>query len=644
MIVKNQEAMLGRCLNSIRDWVDEIIVVDTGSTDRTVQIAESFGAKVSHQPWEGDFSKHRNYSIDKATCDWVFIIDADEEVCADDVPVLMRLLADGRQQVISINVINVYGESENRTVFLPSPRFFRRELGLRYEGIVHNQLSLPDDLSITRAGVRLKHFGYDLSPEKLRNKKQRSRRLLEKQLEQDPDNAFALFNYAQLLRSDEGGFPVENAPAIIRSAGRAVELTSPDNLKERHIHLMALDQLAWAHFYLKESQTALQYCLRALRHKSDYLDPLLLLGHIYQQKREYGKAVQAYRDYLEAQASYNPTLETDNIILMHVDSRLSAYYSLGVVARLMNDTEGTKRWLLKVLELDPAFLATNGLLGEVYLQEDNLTEAESHLLKQMEAGLDAGEAALLLGDLYDRQDDHAKAGEYYSKALEMEPKNVSVLTKVAGHLYAQGRDEQGSQLLQRAVGLAEDDPQAKTQIADALQRLGRHAEASEVYQSLVVNGQGGPETYNDLANCYYRLEEFARAEEYYRRALSFESVPVVAYRNQGLTLARLDKPDQAAAMLERYLELQPESQELFSVIGDQYFKLGQFTKAIKYYERHLLKQPGDTAVLYCLSDCYLELGHKDAAILGYQKVLAMDSQCAAARQRLLQLEEPVRNS
>ena len=71
MIVKNEEENLPRCLDSVRDVVDEIVIVDTGSTDRTVEIAESYGAKVFYHPWEGSFSKARNYSLKYATCDWI---------------------------------------------------------------------------------------------------------------------------------------------------------------------------------------------------------------------------------------------------------------------------------------------------------------------------------------------------------------------------------------------------------------------------------------------------------------------------------------------------------------------------------------------------------------------------------------------
>ena len=84
MIVRNEGWILSRCLASVRALVDEIIVVDTGSTDQTVEIAESFGARVYHATWENDFSKARNISLQHATKDWILVLDADEEIRTAD--------------------------------------------------------------------------------------------------------------------------------------------------------------------------------------------------------------------------------------------------------------------------------------------------------------------------------------------------------------------------------------------------------------------------------------------------------------------------------------------------------------------------------------------------------------------------------
>src|SRR4029077_17309854 len=91
MIVKDEEAMLPRCLTAVAEPVDELIVVDTGSTDRTVEIAESFGARVLHHAWTGDFSAARNVGLDAATGDWLLYLDADEVLAGGDGPLLREL-------------------------------------------------------------------------------------------------------------------------------------------------------------------------------------------------------------------------------------------------------------------------------------------------------------------------------------------------------------------------------------------------------------------------------------------------------------------------------------------------------------------------------------------------------------------------
>ncbi len=80
MIVKNEEKHLARCLSSVKDVADEIVIVDTGSTDKTIEIAESFSAKIFHFDWVNDFSAARNFALSKCTGDWILYLDADEEL------------------------------------------------------------------------------------------------------------------------------------------------------------------------------------------------------------------------------------------------------------------------------------------------------------------------------------------------------------------------------------------------------------------------------------------------------------------------------------------------------------------------------------------------------------------------------------
>src|SRR3990167_6711291 len=96
MIVKNEERYLDQCLNSVKDLADEIIIVDTGSTDRTKEIAKKFNAKIFDFKWTDDFSAARNESIKHATKDWILVLDADE-VLDEEGKKMIREIVDGKE-------------------------------------------------------------------------------------------------------------------------------------------------------------------------------------------------------------------------------------------------------------------------------------------------------------------------------------------------------------------------------------------------------------------------------------------------------------------------------------------------------------------------------------------------------------------
>ena len=116
MIVKNEADNLPRCLNSVANIVDEIIIVDTGSTDKTVEIAERYNARVYHHPWENSFSKARNYSLKYATCDWILYLDADEELSKEDAPRLKEIVKGNNYTVISFVIKNKFKDSTQESL------------------------------------------------------------------------------------------------------------------------------------------------------------------------------------------------------------------------------------------------------------------------------------------------------------------------------------------------------------------------------------------------------------------------------------------------------------------------------------------------------------------------------------------------
>ena len=587
LIVRDEEKLLPGCLDSIRSWADEIIVVDTGSNDKTVSIAMSYGAKIFNQQWEGDFSKHRNSSIEQATSDWVFIIDADERICEEDIPRLKELINSDQHSIISINVFNVYGQDEKMTTFLPSIRLFRRDLNLRYEGIVHNRLVFPQNASIVRANIRLKHLGYDLSPEQMRKKFERSHALLEKQLQKNPDDFFAMFNLAQLLRGAGKDKPDLFSAEIIRLAARAVTLTNPQELSSRNIHLMCLDQLGWAYFYKGDLKQALAFAQRALSHKPNYLDPLLLIGHIYTHSKEYDKARTAYQRFIEVQAQYDPTAEKDNIILVNPDSRATAFYGLGLIAEIMDNPLEARRYYSKTIELNPDYLDVQKRISSL---DENAAERNDEFMH---------------ATMYLNQQEYQNAQEHFQTALNKASNKRRMTLEIAQKYFDNSR----------------------------------YDDAAKFYQTWLDTYGQDAAILNDRANCHFNLKEYEKALEYYETAAKIPNAPVMVFRNLGLTCSILKHYAKAIIAFRIYIESNPEDPEIVSIMADLCLKVGDFKAAMPLYENSLRRTPTDYSAIFNLSECYLNLGHEDSARIGYNRVLELNSDFEPAQKRLAQLEE-----
>ena len=638
IMVKNEEELLPHCLESIRHWVDEIVIVDTGSTDRTVEIAKSYGARIFHQPWEGSFSKHRNYTMENATGDWVLIIDADEQMVAEDIPLLTQVMSDPVCQIVSINVINVYGDRQTRAVFLPSVRLFKRELGVRYEGIVHNQIKLPEGVPVVRANVRLKHFGYDLSPEKMKKKFERSKALLLKQLDENPNDAFAHFNMGQLLRTGPDETVKERSEAVIAHASRAVALTDPNVSAERFIHLMALDQLAWSYFNLKQHGEALRYCREALDHKPDYLDPLILLGHIALDQGELADAEKRFHEYLSVQARYVMSKERDNLIINHIDGRVVAWYAMACISMMRGDSRTAIERFEKALALDDRYLEANAMIGELYLRENQIQQAKKHLLKQIEECEPTGDSYIWLGDLYLREQRTDLAEKAYLQAQAKLTDPQRVIDRLI-RLYSDSdqTDRLGEILDQTGTGW-KTDPTKVVSLAERLVESQRYDQAIIVYEKMIAAGQGTGMVQNDLGNCYYRLKNFEKAAEFYKKAAESSEPPSVSHRNLAVVLVDVQRFEEALEELKKYLETGVDAVELYQLAGDLSYHTRHYSEAINYYEQYLSKAAATPLLMHRISDCYLLMGHKDAAILGFQRALQLDPNFKPSLERLKQLE------
>lgn len=201
MIVRNEAANLHNCLISVEGLFDEIVVVDTGSTDNTVDIAQSLGAKVFHFPWCDDFSAARNCSLKHCSGTWCMYLDADEWLLPEDRHRLLNFKAELGAELRGYLLKQLSNCDSGRQLAIDQVRIFPIHPQFRWEGLVHEQIGsslIRTGVPIVNSGIVLQHSGYQ-STDVLNAKSVRNFELLRRQVAHTPDDPMAQFHWGQAL-------------------------------------------------------------------------------------------------------------------------------------------------------------------------------------------------------------------------------------------------------------------------------------------------------------------------------------------------------------------------------------------------------------------------------------------------------------
>ena len=216
MITKDEEGYIRDCLNSVKDFVDEIIVVDTGSTDKTKEIAAEFGAKMYEIPWGDDFSAARNESLQHATQEWVLCLDADEVLAQKDLVKIKELiggefsgfLMDQRSYTDNHTYsgwtpCDTYAECKAKGFFISKiVRLFKRE-GASFRNKVHEAVDdsiLEKGWKIGDSKIPIHHYGY-LKDNVLAGKREKYLRLGLEQIKETPNNPRPYYEAARIYKN-----------------------------------------------------------------------------------------------------------------------------------------------------------------------------------------------------------------------------------------------------------------------------------------------------------------------------------------------------------------------------------------------------------------------------------------------------------
>jgi tetratricopeptide (TPR) repeat protein len=211
MVVRDEASRLERCLTSVAGFVDEMVVVDTGSQDETVAIAERLGARVEHLPWPGDFAPARNHALQALRGEWVLVLDGDEQLLPEAIPLLRKLMAE--PEALLINLLRLE-EGARQAPYSSVSRLFRRHPAIQWSGAYHAQIddsvstllqSEPHWRVLDCPIPALRHEGY--RPELLAGsgKAERLRAAMEAELSRHPGDPYACAKLGGLEWSEGHG-------------------------------------------------------------------------------------------------------------------------------------------------------------------------------------------------------------------------------------------------------------------------------------------------------------------------------------------------------------------------------------------------------------------------------------------------------
>ncbi|NQX48406.1 glycosyltransferase [Paenibacillus tritici] len=202
MIVRDEEELLPRCLDSVRTLTDDIIIVDTGSADGTIEIAERYGARVIRHVWQNDFAEARNVGLEAATGDWIIFLDADEVLDPYRCELITSYMSHTEIEGILFQIHSYLDEQVPwQTMITPALRMFRNRPEYRFRNAIHEQIidsiaSHKPDAALGQSDLIIHHFGSDPKRMASKQKIKRNRTALSGVLKKEPTNSYQIYNLA----------------------------------------------------------------------------------------------------------------------------------------------------------------------------------------------------------------------------------------------------------------------------------------------------------------------------------------------------------------------------------------------------------------------------------------------------------------
>ena len=503
MIVRNNAAIIEQCLLSIRPWVDEMIVIDTGSEDDTALLAERLNARVYHHPWNESFAEARNESLKYARGEWIFWMDSDDLI-SPGIGRELRELVDGKHDPETLGyVVQVHCPAVNEQGFesatiVDHVKLFRNRPEIQFEFHIHEQI-LP---SIRRLGGRVEftdlyvvHANSDQSQQGKASKIKRDLNILQKDLAERPNHPFVLFNLGMTYLDDE------QFQQAIEYLQRCV--TFSDN-SESHLR-KAYALLVSAQMQLGRYEQAWQTCRAGLELFSEDHELLFRAGSLHHHFQRYQEAIQAYRDVL----AHNSARHFDS-----VDQGIlgfKTHHNLALVFLDIGDLNSAEQEWRIVTETNPDFPPAWNGLTDLFLQTDRFGDVEQLLVKLERFPQLNATRTVIAARLAKVQGRYSESRSLLEQQLQHNPEDLDLLHALAQLLFEHFSAEEALTVL---IKLSEQDGNNAAvwhNLGIVHQKLGQHDSAIAAFQQSINLRADSTTTLFCLAQCLYRKKEETEA-------------------------------------------------------------------------------------------------------------------------------------
>jgi len=361
LIVKNEERVLSRCLETLRGVVDEIVVVDTGSTDSTRRIAETFASTIHSYLWNDDFAAARNFALSKASGEYVLSIDADEYLIGpasarSQLDTFVRRHDPGIVGTVDIVSPTGTGAASAQSVFA-AQRFFRRER-FRFVGAIHEQLvPVFGEKLAAPTGLRLMHTGYAQDLSSPDHKSHRNKRMLLAELARHPDDEYYLY---QLGRAHFALHEYADAATAFERAWRSLVFSNGQPPTGRLGPVAApilpdmVTMLAYARVNAGQLDAAVAHVNECENHPHEVMAGLLKAspdfhharGYVHLMQGDLGRSRSAYQEALHVGPEHEQGLGTGGF---------GSLYHLGLLAEAEGSVDEAVDYYCRALAANPTY-------------------------------------------------------------------------------------------------------------------------------------------------------------------------------------------------------------------------------------------------------------------------------------------------